>query len=78
MTRIVILGAGTGGTIMANRLAKMYRRSLKEGTLSITLVDQDEQHLYQPGLLFLPFGGYVEEQIVRERRPEAEVAERPS
>jgi sulfide:quinone oxidoreductase len=68
MKRIAILGAGTGGTIMANRLAKMYRRELKQGTMAITLVDQDDRHVYQPGLLFLPFGGYTPEQIVKPRR----------
>jgi len=67
MKRIAILGAGTGGTIMANRLAKMYRRELNQGRLAITLVDQDDRHVYQPGLLFLPFGGYVPEQITKPR-----------
>jgi sulfide:quinone oxidoreductase len=67
--RLAILGAGTAGTIMANRLAAMYRRELGEGTLRITLVDQDNQHVYQPGLLFIPFGGYMPRQIVKPRRP---------
>jgi sulfide:quinone oxidoreductase len=69
MKRIVILGAGTAGTIMANRLAKLYRRELDDGSWRITLVDQDDRHVYQPGLLFLPFGGYTPEQIVKPRRP---------
>lgn len=68
MTRIAILGAGTAGTIMANRLAKLYRRRLDDGTIQITIVDQDDRHLYQPGLLFLPFGQYTPEQIVKPRR----------
>ena len=69
MKRIVILGAGTGGTIMANRLAKSYRRELSAGEMKITIVDQDGRHLYQPGLLFLPFGVYTPEQVVKPRRP---------
>jgi sulfide:quinone oxidoreductase len=68
MKRIVILGAGTAGTIMANRLAKMYRRELDGGSMQITVVDQDDRHVYQPGLLFLPFGEYTPEQIVKPRR----------
>jgi sulfide:quinone oxidoreductase len=68
MTRIAILGAGTAGTIMANRLARLYRRQLDAGTMQITVVDQDDRHLYQPGLLFLPFGEYTPEQIVKPRR----------
>lgn len=68
MKRIVILGAGTAGTIMANRLAKMYRRQLGEGSMQITVVDQNDSHVYQPGLLFLPFGEYTPDQIVKSRR----------
>ncbi|HWO89079.1 MAG TPA: FAD/NAD(P)-binding oxidoreductase [Gemmatimonadales bacterium] len=67
MTRIAILGAGTAGTIMANRLAKRYRRELARGELGITVVDQDNRHIYQPGLLFVPFGIYDETDLVKPR-----------
>ncbi len=50
--RIVILGGGTGGTIMANRL----RRVWSPDEADIVVVDRDDAHLYQPGLLFVPFG----------------------
>jgi sulfide:quinone oxidoreductase len=62
-TRIVILGAGTGGTLTANRL----RRRLDPGEARITVVDQDDRHVYQPGLLFVPFGLTQPEDIVRPR-----------
>jgi len=61
--KILILGAGTGGTIMANRL----RRRFPGNKASVTVVDQDEQHIYQPGLLFIPFGIYQPDEIVRPR-----------
>ena len=48
--RVVILGAGTGGTLTANRL----RKELPDVT--ITVVDENDRHVYQPGLLFVPFG----------------------
>jgi sulfide:quinone oxidoreductase len=60
----VILGAGTGGTIMANRL----RRALDADEAEITVVDRDDQHVYQPGLLFVPFGLADADSIVRPRR----------
>lgn len=60
---IVILGAGTGGTLTANRLRKVFDPS--EAT--ITVVDQDDQHVYQPGLLFIPFGTAHADDIVRPR-----------
>ncbi len=66
--RIVILGAGTAGTIMANRLRKACRKQISAGTIGITVVDQDDNHIYQPGLLFVPFGMYEPEDIVRSRK----------
>jgi len=59
--RIVVLGGGTGGTLTANRL----RRALPDA--HITVVDQDDRHVYQPGLLFVPFGLTHPEDIVRPR-----------
>ena len=50
--RIVILGGGTGGTLVANRLRRMFSTM----DVAITVVDQDDRHVYQPGLLFVPFG----------------------
>jgi hypothetical protein len=47
--RTVILGGGTGGTIMANRLRHVW--SVEEA--EITVVDRDDAQLYQPGLLFV-------------------------
>ncbi len=60
--RVVILGGGTGGTLAANRL----RRELPDN-VTITVVDRDDDHLYQPGLLFVPFGLAQPEGMVRSR-----------
>ncbi|MEZ5374738.1 MAG: FAD/NAD(P)-binding oxidoreductase [Microthrixaceae bacterium] len=63
MTRdIVILGAGTGGTLTANRLRKDLGHDV-----NITVVDQDRDHVYQPGLLFVPFGLSHTEDLIRPR-----------
>jgi len=59
----VILGGGTGGTLTANRLRHRY----PETEVEITVVDRDDRHLYQPGLLFVPFGLTHSEEIVRPR-----------
>ena len=64
MKRVVILGAGTGGTMMANRLSRI----LSHDGWRITVVDRDDLHLYQPGLLFLPFGDYRQDEIVKRRK----------
>jgi sulfide:quinone oxidoreductase len=57
---IVILGAGTAGTMMSNHL----RRALKD-EWNITIIDQRTEHHYQPGYLFVPFGVYEPEDIVK-------------
>jgi len=63
MRQLVILGAGTAGTMMANKL----RKALPRDAWAITVFDRDLDHVYQPGLLFLPFGLYDEADLVRPR-----------
>jgi len=58
-----VLGAGTAGTMIVNRL----RRRLDPDRWDITVVDHDDVHPYQPGYLFLPFGTYSPDKITRSR-----------
>jgi sulfide:quinone oxidoreductase len=62
--QIVILGGGTGGTMTANRL----RRRFGADEAEIHVVDRNDRHVYQPGLLFVPFGLTSLDEIVRPRR----------
>jgi sulfide:quinone oxidoreductase len=59
MKNLVVLGAGTSGTMMANHLVK----KLPEKEWKITIVDQYKTHYYQPGFLFLPFDIYTTKQV---------------
>jgi len=61
--RLLVLGAGTAGTMIVNKL----RRRLDANGWDITVVDLDDVHPYQPGYLFLPFGTYSPDQITRSR-----------
>jgi sulfide:quinone oxidoreductase len=61
--KIVVLGAGTGGTIVSNNL----RRHLPK-EWEITVIDRDDQHIYQPGMLFVPFGLQRASTLVRSRK----------
>ena len=61
MKHLVILGAGTAGTMMANHL----HHHLKKPDWQISIIDEKEEHHYQPGYLFLPFGIYSPSDIVK-------------
>jgi sulfide:quinone oxidoreductase len=63
MKKIVILGGGTGGTMMANRLNK----ALNPEEWHITVIDRDPIHYYQPGFLFIPFGIYSPEEVMKQK-----------
>ena len=64
MKKLLILGAGMAGTLMANKLF----RQLDKNEWEITLVDKDENHYYQPGFLFIPFGIYAPEDVVKPKK----------
>ncbi len=64
MRKLVILGAGTGGTMMLNKLNDI----LEKDEWQITIVDQYETHYYQPGFLFIPFGIYSKKDVIKPKR----------
>jgi len=64
MKKLLVLGAGTAGTMAVNKLRPRLRRD----EWQITVVDQDDAHHYQPGYLFVPFGAYRPEELVKPRR----------
>ena len=64
MKKIVVVGAGTGGTVIANKL----RKKLSPDEWGITIIDRDDNHVYQPGLLFVPFGLTTTKSLIKSRR----------
>lgn len=61
MKKLLILGAGTAGTMMANKL----RKALDREEWEITIVDKHRTHYYQPGFLFIPFGIYNKQDVIK-------------
>ena len=61
MKKLLILGAGTAGTIMANKM----RKELPLNEWTITIVEKEMNHYYQPGFLFIPFGYYQRKDILK-------------
>ncbi len=61
MKTFLILGGGTAGTMMANSMSK----KLDPHDWKVVLVDKDKNHYYQPGFLFIPFGTYTPQEVVK-------------
>jgi sulfide:quinone oxidoreductase len=64
MKTFLILGGGTGGTMVANKMSQI----LDQDEWKIVVVDQNENHYYQPGFLFIPFGIYGPADVVKPKR----------
>ena len=61
MKKLLILGAGTAGTMVANK----FYKELDKDEWNITIVDNVKTHYYQPGFLFIPFGIYKESDVIK-------------
>jgi sulfide:quinone oxidoreductase len=60
---LLILGAGTGGTMTANRMAARLGEDWR-----IVIIDKDDKHFYQPGFLFIPFGVYKPSDVIKQKK----------
>ena len=63
MKRLLVLGAGTAGTMAVNKL-----KARLGDDWTITVVDASPDHHYQPGYLFIPFGTYQPDEVVKPKR----------
>lgn len=66
--RIMIVGAGIGGTILANRLARLLAPELQRGEVDVVVLSASRTHLYQPGLLHLALGQTTVDALYRDPR----------
>ncbi len=65
--KILIVGGGMGGTILGNNLARRLKKELKTGKAHITMLSASEQHMYQPGLLYVCVGRMAPDELYREQ-----------
>lgn len=68
MQKIVILGGGVGGTIVANQVARQMHQELKRGDLSITVISESDAHVYQPMFLYIAFDQVVPAETKKSER----------
>ncbi len=66
--KILIVGGGMGGTILANNLARRLQPELDRGTAQITMLSASERHMYQPGLLYVAFGRMAPDELYRDQK----------
>ncbi len=65
--KILIVGGGMGGTILANSLARRLTAELKAGKARITMLSASDKHMYQPGLLYLAIGRMTPDELYRDQ-----------
>ena len=65
--KILIVGGGMGGTILANNLARRLQGELRSGKAQITMLTASDRHMYQPGLLYLAFGRMTPDELYRDQ-----------
>jgi sulfide:quinone oxidoreductase len=65
--RILIVGGGMGGTILANNLARRLKNEIKSGKARITMLSASEKHMYQPGLLYVALGRMATDELYRDQ-----------
>jgi sulfide:quinone oxidoreductase len=67
-TRVLIVGGGLSGTIVANGLCRKLNSQISSGDVVITVLGNTDKHMYQPGLLYIPFGRIRESELFRDQR----------
>jgi sulfide:quinone oxidoreductase len=65
--RILVVGGGTGGTIVANNLARRLSGEIRAGKVKITMLSASDKHMYQPGLLYVAFGQMMPDELYRDQ-----------
>ena len=65
--KILIVGGGMGGTILANNLARRLHGELKSGKARIIMLSASDRHMYQPGLLYVAVGRMTPDELYRDQ-----------
>jgi len=65
--KILIVGGGMGGTILANNLARRLSTELKSGKAQITMLSASDRHMYQPGLLYVALGRMAVDEMYKDQ-----------
>jgi sulfide:quinone oxidoreductase len=65
--KILIVGGGMGGTILANNLARRLKGEMKAGKVRLEMLSASDKHAYLPGLLYLAVGRMTPDELYRDQ-----------
>lgn len=66
--RIMIVGGGLGGTMVANQLvAKLYPEIVR-AKVKVSLLSNSAEHFYKPAFMYVAFNQFFEEELKRSER----------
>lgn len=61
--RIVIVGGGTGGTILANLLAVKLHRDIVNNKVELLMISDSPVHYYKPAFMHVAFGSFFKQGL---------------
>ncbi|GBD04040.1 hypothetical protein HRbin19_01346 [bacterium HR19] len=65
MKKIVILGGGTGGVVVATRLSKYLHQEIISEKVKIFLVDKNKNHEFRPSYLWVATGNKKSRRYIK-------------
>ncbi len=68
MQRVLVLGGGVGGTLVANLISRKLKKAINAGEAVVTVVDESGTHVYQPGFMYIAMGGERASNLERPER----------
>lgn len=64
-SRIIIVGGGTGGTILANLLAAKLHREVINNQVEIMMISDSPVHYYKPAFMYVAFNAFFKQELTR-------------
>ena len=65
--KILVVGGGMGGTILANNLARRLKAEMKSGKVRLEMLSASDKHAYLPGLLYVAVGRMTPDELYRDQ-----------
>ncbi|WP_426245434.1 NAD(P)/FAD-dependent oxidoreductase [Pseudomonas sp. TWR3-1-1] len=68
LKKIIIVGGGVGGTLLANQLVTKLYPEINRGDVQLTLLSNSPDHYYKPAFMYVAFNQFFEEELKRSER----------